>query len=108
MALDTAQVTAIKRGITARFDRIVGQAESEVFYPTLSTIVNSSGIDEQYAFLGAMPGVREWFGERDFQQLVVLHDRFAVTTRRVIGFNDEQLRSAQPRHGAMFAQPVGE
>jgi phage major head subunit gpT-like protein len=69
MALDTAHVTAIQRGLTRKFLGIVGKATNEAFYPTIATVTPSRGSDEQYPFLGAMPGVREWLGDRVAKQL---------------------------------------
>lgn len=67
MALDTARAVATVRGLTAKFD--IGVSGGAPFYPNLCTIVPSTGSDEKYGFLGAMPGVREWLGDRQFQSL---------------------------------------
>lgn len=67
MAQDTAQATTKLRGLTAAFDnRIKSYAP---FWPSLSMTVQSSGADERYAILGAVPTPREWLGERDFKEL---------------------------------------
>lgn len=67
MALDTAKATATLRSLTHKFD--MAAAAAPVFYPTLCTEVPSDGADEQYGWLGAMPGVREWLGDRQFNEL---------------------------------------
>lgn len=67
MALDTARATATLRGLTVTFDQTVAAATP--FYPQISTTVNSTGADEQYGWLGSMPGVSEWVGPRNFQRL---------------------------------------
>ena len=67
MALDTARTVATLRGLTAKFDNAVKGATP--FYPTLCTTVPSRGADEDYGFLGSMPGVREWLGDRVFNSL---------------------------------------
>ena len=67
MALDTAKTTAILRDITVHFDRQVKSAKP--FYPRVSTIAPSKGADEKYSLLGNMPGMREWLGERKFEEL---------------------------------------
>lgn len=67
MALDTATAVAALRDLTATFDRTVTAANP--FYPTVSTVVQSTGADEKYGWLGAMPGMREWLGERKFKEL---------------------------------------
>ena len=65
--LNTAATVATLRGLTSRFDIGVGAANP--VYPEFCTVVPSSGADEQYGFLGAMPGVREWLGDREFNKL---------------------------------------
>jgi phage major head subunit gpT-like protein len=67
MANDTARAVATVRDLTAKFDTGVGTAR--IFYPDVCTIAPSSGSDEKYGFLGSMPAVREWLGERDFNTL---------------------------------------
>ena len=67
MALDTARAVATLRGLTAKFD--VAMQSASPFYPTVCTMVQSTGSDEQYGFLGSMPGMREWLGDRVFNSL---------------------------------------
>lgn len=67
MSLSTAAAVATLRGLTAKFD--TGMTSASPLYPTLCTQVPSAGADEKYGFLGAMPGVREWLGDRQFQTL---------------------------------------
>lgn len=67
MALDTARAVATLRGLTAKFD--MGVESATPIYPEVCTTVSSSGSDEKYGFLGAMPGVREWLSDRQFQTL---------------------------------------
>lgn len=44
-------------------------AVSDPFYPTLAMTVDSSQESEDYDWLGEVPGVREWLGDRKFKQL---------------------------------------
>lgn len=67
MALDTARAVATLRGLTAKFD--IGMEQASPFYPEVCTQVTSQGADEKYGFMGAMPGMREWLGDREFQSL---------------------------------------
>lgn len=67
MALDTAKATVTLRTLTKKFDNKVKAATP--FYPTLCNVVPSDGYDEAYGMLGNMPGVREWLGDRKFQEL---------------------------------------
>lgn len=67
MALDTAKATTQLRDLTQKFDN--GLRTSRIFYPRICTPVTSTGADEKYGFLGAMPGVREWLGDRQWNEL---------------------------------------
>lgn len=67
MSLNTAAAVATARGLTAKFDD--GVENAMPFYPEVSTVAPSMGADEQYGFLGSMPGTREWLGDRQFQTL---------------------------------------
>lgn len=67
MALDTAAAVVVLRGLTRKFDE--GMESYTPFYPEVCSVRPSDGADEQYALLGAMPGVREWIGDRLFSRL---------------------------------------
>ena len=67
MALDTAKATVTLRTLTKRFDTRVAAATP--FYPQVCTVIPSDGADEAYGLLGSMPGVREWLGDRQFNEL---------------------------------------
>lgn len=70
MGQDVASSTVKLRGLTAKFDARVKAATP--FYPNVCMITDSDGADEQYAMLGAVPGVREWVGDRDFKDLAAV------------------------------------
>lgn len=67
MALTTAALATASRLITATFDR--GIRAASPLYPSFANVVPSEGAEEKYGWLGSMPGVREWFGDRIFNQL---------------------------------------
>lgn len=67
MALNTAKYVSTQRDLTQKFRE--GAMAATPFYPTLCTEVQSNGADEKYGGLGAMPGVREWLGDRQFKKL---------------------------------------
>lgn len=67
MALDTAKATVTLRTLTKKFDNRLQSATP--LYPSVCTIVPSDGYDEAYGMLGNMPGMREWLGDRQFQEL---------------------------------------
>jgi len=67
MSLNTSSAVTKLRSLTQRFDHAVVAANP--FYPTLCTDVPSDGADEEYGMLGAVPGVREWLGDRSYKEL---------------------------------------
>lgn len=67
MALDTAKATVTLRDLTQKFDNAVKAATP--FYPRVCNVIPSDGLDEKYGMLGNMPGVREWLGDRQFNEL---------------------------------------
>jgi hypothetical protein len=67
MSLDTAAAIAKLRSLTVKFDQ--GAKRKAPFYPRVCTVVPSDGADEEYGFLGTMPAVREWLGDRVFKEL---------------------------------------
>lgn len=67
MGLDTAKAKAQLRTLTVKFDN--GVEAATPFYPQVCMVVDSKGADESYGLLGSMPGVREWLGERQYNQL---------------------------------------
>lgn len=71
MTLDTAKVVAVSRSVTAKFD--AGARGATPFYPRLCTRAPSQGNDEQYGWLGSFPGMREWLGDRIYEELRAAH-----------------------------------
>lgn len=67
MALNTAKAIVTLRGLTAKFDNRAKAATP--WYPNIALTVPSEGLDEKYAWLGNMPGMREWLGDRVFHEL---------------------------------------
>lgn len=67
MSQNTAKYEATLRDLTHKFDQ--GVKASAPFYPEVCTVVPSNGADEKYGFLGQVPGVREWAGDRVFNEM---------------------------------------
>ena len=67
MALDIASAQVKLRDITAKFDAGVDSAEP--FYPTVCYDASSVRSSEKYGWIGNMPGMREWVGDRQFSEL---------------------------------------
>ena len=62
MIINTQALQAIRPGFNASFKRGLGQATSQ--YTAIATVVNSTTKDNTYGWLGKMPNMREWIGER--------------------------------------------
>lgn len=67
MAQNTAKYEAILRDLTHKFYH--GVKTASPFYPSVCTTVQSTGADEKYGWLGQVPSVREWLGERIFNEM---------------------------------------
>lgn len=67
MPLDVASAQIKLRDLTAKFDN--SMRASMPFYPTVCYDATSDGDSEKYGWVGAMPGMREWIGDRQFTQL---------------------------------------
>jgi phage major head subunit gpT-like protein len=67
MALNTAKYEVVLNSLTAKFNQAAAAATP--FYPEVCYIHPSSRLTEQFGMLGSMPGVREWLGDRKFQEL---------------------------------------
>ena len=67
MALDVASAQVKLRDLTAKFDNSVMSATP--FYPGVCYNAPSNGYDEKYGWVGNVPGVREWLGDRQFTEL---------------------------------------
>jgi len=67
MAIDIASAQVKLRDLTAKFDNRVAAATP--FYPSVCYDASSVRTSEKYGWIGAMPGMREWLGERQFSEL---------------------------------------
>lgn len=67
MAIDIASAQVKLRDLTAKFDNRVAAATP--FYPQVCYDASSVRSSEKYGWIGNMPGMREWLGERQFSEL---------------------------------------
>lgn len=67
MTLDIASAQIKLRDLTAKFDNSMRAATP--FYPQVCYDATSNGADEKYGWIGGMPGMKEWLGERQFSGL---------------------------------------
>lgn len=67
MSLTTAKYKAVQNQMIRVFK---SQARAATpFYPLVATIAPSDGESEDYGWVGAMPGMREWIGDRQWHDL---------------------------------------
>jgi len=67
MGIDIASAQVKLRDLTAKFDNRVAAATP--FYPSVCYDASSVRTSEKYGWIGNMPGMREWLGERQFSEL---------------------------------------
>lgn len=96
----------LEKAIRARFHQQYGQIQSQPHLNRLSrlyTPTTSNGSEEKYAWLGDIPGVREWVGEKslgglkDYDYTIKnkdWYDGFAIDRNEL---EDEQIDGIMPR-----------
>ncbi|QAX29274.1 Mu-like prophage major head subunit gpT family protein [Leisingera sp. NJS204] len=62
MLITTAALNALRKGFKAHFQSGIGQEKT--LYQRIATTVLSTAGEETYGWLGEMPEVREWIGDR--------------------------------------------
>ena len=77
MSLNTAKYVAALTSLTAKFN---AQADRVVpFYPQVCYTHPSDGLTEEFGMLGTMPGVKEWLGDRKFEEARAM--QFSITNK---------------------------
>lgn len=71
MIINQANLSILYTGFKTSFSRGLGMAEPQ--WERLATRVSSSTREEKYGWLGKMPGLREWVGDRVIHS-IALHD----------------------------------
>ena len=77
MIINQGNLQTLFTGFKASFQ--VGFAGVTAIYPQLATVVPSSTKTEKYAWLGQMPNMREWIGDRVVQNIAA-HD-YSIANR---------------------------
>lgn len=67
MIITSKNLQGIYSGFNALFNQAYAEAKSQ--YENVAMIVPSTGSDETYAWMGQIPSLREWIGEREIQNL---------------------------------------
>lgn len=78
MLITSQNLARLNAGFNAAFNRGFGGAEP--IYNQICMMTNSSGSEEVYAWLGQLPSIREWVGDRIAQNLQ-LHG-FSIANRK--------------------------
>lgn len=71
MLVNRTNLNLLYTGFKTAFNEGLGQAESQ--WPRVATRVPSTTAEEKYGWLGKIPGMREWIGDRVINNLA-LHD----------------------------------
>ncbi|MEE4153235.1 MAG: Mu-like prophage major head subunit gpT family protein [Erythrobacter sp.] len=69
MLINTANLASLNTGFNASFNSGFGAVDP--IYSSICMMAKSSGKDEVYAWLGQLPGIREWLGPRIVNKLEV-------------------------------------
>ena len=67
MVINGANLRAIYQGFNTIYNKAFAEAEPQ--YQKVATVVPSTTGEETYAWLGDIPGMREWIGDREIQNL---------------------------------------
>ncbi len=67
MQINSANLDALRVGFKTNFQAGLGKAASQ--YTRIATVVPSSTRENKYGWLGKVPGLREWIGPRQVQNL---------------------------------------
>ena len=67
MVINGANLRAIYQGFNTIYNKAFAEAEPQ--YQRVATVVPSTTGEETYAWLGDIPGMREWIGDREIQNL---------------------------------------
>lgn len=67
MVVNQQALASLKIGYSTAFNK--GFEGAPICYEQIATIVPSSTGSQEYAWIGQMPGMKEWIGEREIQQL---------------------------------------
>jgi hypothetical protein len=69
MATGILSANSVLRGFTQTM--VMRSRAASPFYPRIATVINSTGYDEKYGWVGDFPAMREWLGERQFKELLM-------------------------------------
>lgn len=69
MALHTANSQVTLRDLSVTFTAAARMQAAMNFYPRICTTINSTSADEKYGWLGNVPSIREFIGDRVYRQM---------------------------------------
>jgi phage major head subunit gpT-like protein len=106
MGTTLAKLQAVARGITQSFDNGVRGVSN--LCETICTSVQSNSSDEEYGWIGDVPGMKEFLGERQFDQLRAFNWNIRNKTfEQSIGFERHAVDDDRYGYFANVAQAAG-
>lgn len=106
MIINQASLRGLTTSYSAAFQKALDEAPTD--YKELATVVPSSTAEQAYAWLGQMPGLREWIGEREIQS--IKQHGYTIknkTFERTIGVPREAIEDDQYGVYAPFMAAIG-
>lgn len=104
MAIETAKTNAVKRGITATFRQAAASASP--IYPKMAQTNPSAGANEEYVISGSQPGMREFVGDRVFNQLTSA--RFTIANKHFESSVEIDRTDFDDDRIGMYSNAIGE
>lgn len=111
MIINQSNLHSLTTGYSAAFNKAMSEVSQD--YKDIASVVSSSTSANEYAWLGQIPGMKEWIGEREVQHI----SEYGYTIKnksfeRTIGINrdtieDDQYGIYTPMFG-MMGQEAGE
>ena len=104
MIVNQANLRELTGGYSAAFNKALQEVKTD--YQKIATVVPSSTAENSYKWLGQLPDLREWIGEREIQHM----DSFGYTIRnkkfeRTLGVPREDIEDDQYGiYSPMFSQ----
>ena len=67
MIINAQNIAGLRTGFSMAFNQ--GFEGVEVNYPEIATVVPSATSEQHYSWLGQIPNMKEWIGDREIQNL---------------------------------------
>ncbi len=108
MIINSANLAALRTGYSTAMQK--GQAQAaKPMAPRIATTVKSTQKEQKYGWLGKMPKVREWIGDRVVQNISE-HD-YAIKEKKwdlTVGVDRDDIETDNLGHYSMLFEGIGE